>query len=506
LAPITQLEKELVRLQVVTSDQWQKARTLATDPRKIKAVVEELSAQRAWWCSATAPDRTPALTAYQREQIARWLDKKDTAALAAGLRLNSYLLLDKLGKGGMGVVFRAWDLRKGRIVAVKTITNPSPELQKRFQREAKLLKRLTHHCIASFLDFEQCGETRLLVIEYVPGVNLEHKVKSEGPLPWRQAVRWTLDILGALDHAHARGVIHRDVKPANLIVHDGLGGSVIKLIDLGLGKRSERALDPNESLGGDVTEIGQVVGTPAYMSPEHCKGPNDIVAASDIYSLGCTFFYLLTGKKPFEMPHLASYVLAHTTAPRPSLLTFCNEVPTELDQIVRQMMDFVPSRRGSPTELKASLRSLMTGIRQPVAQGPRLPPATSRADTPDAGEASNPTPQSQITQERLTPATRPGARPQASPVETPEERRRKRERAQQKGSMVPAPVRALLGVSSRPGTDAVQPTGPLFDRRASSDLTQWVRALVGFAVARPLLVVFLLVVLTVILLKIFGYL
>jgi serine/threonine protein kinase len=494
LALIAQLGKELVRLRVVTQHQWQKAVSLAKDPGQIKSVVEELSAHRAWWCPAD--DTAPALTVYQREQIFRCLKENRLAGLKPALRLNNYLLLEKLGKGGMGVVFRAWDLGGSQIVALKTTVQNSSEVQKRFQREAKLQRQLHHPGIARFLKFEKAGQTPVLVLEYIPGIDLQKKVKRDGPLPWRDAARWTIDVLDALDYAHSRGIVHRDVKPSNLIVQETPGGDAIKLLDLGLGKCSGLAADMSQSFAEEqVTRMGHLLGTPEYMSPEHWKGPDHVEPASDIYSLGGTLFYLLTGKPPFQKPHLPAYLWAHTQEPRPSVRTFCTDVPAELDQIVQRMMHNTPGGRGSAQELQLALGGVLQGVPQSVVRGSRLPLAPSSPVAAEEDEGpSNPTPQSQLAQEQTTVTPGPATPPSSSRVETPEERRRKRERAQRKDSPWPAQGQRLLGAAFSPGTERYQPGGPLFDRKLAGDLLSWLSALVRSARKSLVLAVLLLIV------------
>ena len=207
-----------------------------------------------------------------------------------------YRVLDRLGAGGMATVYLAEDDRLGRKVAVKRLHSDSPEdAAQRFEREAKLGASLSHPNLVTVFDTVADDEGVLIVMEYVEGENLAQLMARER-VPAEQAVSIIRQVAGALDHAHQAGVVHRDVKPANiLITPDGKA----KLVDLGIATASERT---------QITAVGTVLGTPSYMAPEQLEG-GTITKAVDIYGLGAVAFELLAGRKarqgrtPVEIAH-----------------------------------------------------------------------------------------------------------------------------------------------------------------------------------------------------------
>jgi tRNA A-37 threonylcarbamoyl transferase component Bud32 len=227
------------------------------------------------------------LTAYQVNQILQ--GKGDQ------LVLGPYLLLERLGAGGMGQVFKARHRLMKRLVALKVIRKDrlaDPEAVARFQREIRAAAQLSHPNIVIAHDAAQVGDTHFLVMEYVEGTDLARLVKQQGPLPVAQACDYVRQAALGLQHAHERGLVHRDVKPANLLL---TRSGVVKVLDVGLAR-----LHP---AGGEtvaeVTHEGAVMGTPDYIAPEQACESHTVDIRADIYSLGCTLYHLLTGRCRF---------------------------------------------------------------------------------------------------------------------------------------------------------------------------------------------------------------
>jgi serine/threonine-protein kinase len=230
------------------------------------------------------------LTKFQAEKL--------LAGRTDGFLLDQYRVLDELGRGGMGRVYKAVHQTMGRIVAIKLL---SPDLTKTdrarelFDREVKAAARLSHPNIVMAFDAKQIGDRFFLAMEFVDGPNLSQLVKEQGPLPVDQACEYIRQAAVGLDYAHDMGLIHRDVKPANLLVQQTNAGPQVKILDFGLA-----LVTATDSVGERVAGTLQtVLGTPDYVSPEQTKSQYNVDGRSDLYSLGCTFYYLLTGEAPF---------------------------------------------------------------------------------------------------------------------------------------------------------------------------------------------------------------
>jgi len=264
----------------------------------------------------------------------------------------------EVGRGGAGIVYRAYDLQSERIVALKVIASEAgdaPEEEARFTREGQLLEKLDHPGIVKIVGFGVFDENGLpfVAMEWLEGEDLAARQKRE-PLTIPQAVELTVQVAEALQAAHAAGVIHRDIKPGNLFLckapgNDGcLGPWQVKLVDFGVAARSDIR----------ITRMGDVVGTPAYMAPEQARGDAPIDARCDIYSLGATLFELIAGRPPHVGPTvIATLARLVTTAP-PRLSELRRETPPEIDNLVSSMLHTDPSSRpSSMTEVLAMLRN-----------------------------------------------------------------------------------------------------------------------------------------------------
>jgi eukaryotic-like serine/threonine-protein kinase len=216
-----------------------------------------------------------------------------------------YRVLGLIGSGGMGAVYKAQHRLMERLVALKVI---SPEFLQnqaavdRFRREFKAVARLSHPNIVTAFDAEQAGGLHFLVMEFVQGLSVDQLVAQRGPLPIRQACELIRQAALGLAHIHERGMIHRDIKPQNLMV--GREGDTLKILDCGLARLSSqlssgRPCGEVEATWAGATPVGMILGTPDYMAPEQSVNAASADIRSDIYSLGCTLYFALTGQSPF---------------------------------------------------------------------------------------------------------------------------------------------------------------------------------------------------------------
>ncbi|HEX7449172.1 MAG TPA: bifunctional serine/threonine-protein kinase/formylglycine-generating enzyme family protein [Pirellulales bacterium] len=265
------------------------------------------------------------LTAYQAAEIDQGRGRS--------LVLGNYVLLDTLGAGGMGRVFKARHRRLDRIVALKTLTEQSAaddELIERFRREAWAVAQLAHPNIVAAYDADEADGLHFLVMEFVDGPNLSDLVRRRGPLPIDEAVRYTLDAARGLAYAHAQGFVHRDVKPSNLVL-DASG--LVKLLDLGLARAATAA-----NAGAELTLAGDVVGTAEYMAPEQAFDTRSVDARADIYSLGATLYRLVTGELMYRAETPLRLIAAHREQPIPPLGAARDDVPRWLETLYKRMV------------------------------------------------------------------------------------------------------------------------------------------------------------------------
>ena len=302
-----------------------------------------------------------------------------------GETVTHYRILDKIGEGGMGVVYRAEDTRLGRQVAVKFLSaklSQDAAALDRFQREARAASSLNHPHICALYDVGRYGNLPFLVMELLDGGTLRRRV-SEGPLPQERVLDYGVQIADALDYAHSLGIVHRDIKSANIFVNERGG---IKVLDFGLAKlvQPPTGADPfsdttmaHGEQGPTVT--GQAMGTLSCMSPEQARG-DDVDARTDLFSLGIVLYEMATGHEAFagKTPALMYDAILHQTPARPS--TINPKVSPELDQIIakdaREGSHAALSERGG-TARRLEAASARYGS---VASAPGL--GDPRADAP----------------------------------------------------------------------------------------------------------------------------
>ena len=279
---------------------------------------------------------TGALTDYQLDALCR--------GRHAALRVGNYDILDKLGAGGMGTVYKARHRRMKRIVALKVLSAAACQDEafvQRFQREVETIARLVHPNVVTAYDADEADIGHYLAMEFVNGRDLTAHVRKSHPLPVREAVDCVVQAARGLACAHAQGVVHRDIKPANLL-RDEAG--VVKVTDLGLA-RLNAADDAAPGSATALTAVGGVLGTADYMAPEQAIDSAAIDGRADIYSLGATLHFLLTGSPPFVGKNIMAVLLKHREAPVPCLRAARPDVPAGLAAVFERMMAKAPADR-----------------------------------------------------------------------------------------------------------------------------------------------------------------
>lgn len=283
---------------------------------------------------------------------------------APSLVIGPYVVLDLLGSGGMGVVYKAEHRTMRRIVALKVIAPTvlqSPAAVRRFAREVQATARLDHPNIVTAFDAGEIDGVHYLVMQCVEGKTLAEIVREAGPQPVERVVGWVVQAARGLAFAHEQGVVHRDVKPGNLLV-DTRGA--VKILDMGLA--SLGSLDPPRD---QLTASGQIMGTVDYMAPEQAMDTRHADARSDVYSLGVTLWYLLTGRLLFTGETAVNRMMAHIHAPPPTLGSVCGPLPPGLEAVFQRMVAKNPSDRfQSMQDVIASLERIRGPESRPVSK------------------------------------------------------------------------------------------------------------------------------------------
>lgn len=300
-----------------------------------------------------------------------------------GLVLGNYAILERLGQGGMGSVFKARHTRMGRIVCLKVVNSAGRQSQAvidRFRNEARALAALSHPNIVVAHDADEAKGVPYLVMEFIDGDDLAKYVRASEPLSAKDALEVGVQTAQALHYAHGQGVIHRDVKPHNIVAtRDAKTNKLsVKVLDLGLARFDSLITDnPDASVLAAMTNTGVVIGTVDYMSPEQALDSRNADARSDIYSLGCTLFFLLTGHAPFPGETVMQRLVAHREQPAPELWQRAG-VSIDIEAVVHKMLAKRPEERyQSMQEVLDELRLLQNGQIPKAASESKKPAPTA---------------------------------------------------------------------------------------------------------------------------------
>jgi serine/threonine protein kinase len=295
-----------------------------------------------------------------------------------GDRIGDYEVLSVLGAGGMGKVYKVRNVISDRVEAMKMLLPDlvgDPDLADRFTREIKVHGRLTHPNIAGLLGAQRIDNQLVMMMEFVEGVTIEQEM-HDGTISIRKGVEYISQVLSALAYAHARGVVHRDVKPANMMLTPA---GIVKLMDFGIAKISA---DPN------LTLAGQTVGSIHYMSPEQIRSAT-IDARSDLYSVGVSFYELVTGTRPFKGDSDFSIMDAHLNSTPVQALKIDPRLPSILNEIVMKSIARDPAQRfQSADAFRNALQSLQTGPEADVLTSSKMPAAPTAVPTITAPRAA----------------------------------------------------------------------------------------------------------------------
>jgi DNA-binding response OmpR family regulator/tRNA A-37 threonylcarbamoyl transferase component Bud32 len=281
--------------------------------------------------------------------------------------MGEYEVLEELGRGGMGAVYKARHLRMNRLVALKVINREylvQPESVKRFYKEVQAAAQLAHPNIVIAYDSGQVDDTHYMAMEYVEGVTLSKLVRQQGPLRVGLACEFVRQVALGLQHAHEKGLVHRDIKPSNLLVASPTAGGdtpkpaapTIKILDFGLAL-IQRSTEQMTDMISDLTKEDRIVGSVDYMAPEQWKSPHNVDIRADLYGLGCTFYFLLTGQVPFPGDEPLEKMFKHNLDEPTPVEQIRPEIPPKVAAIVRRLMaKRIDQRYQTPGELAELLK------------------------------------------------------------------------------------------------------------------------------------------------------
>jgi serine/threonine protein kinase len=311
-----------------------------------------------------------------REMVGRGLLTKFQAEMllasrTGGFQLGQYRILDQLGQGGMGRVFKAMHQTMHRVVALKVVTSQlvkTEQGRQLFMREVRAAARLMHPNIVTAYDANQIGDRHFMVMEFVDGPNLEQLVREKGPLPIGQACDFIRQAAHGLQFALENHMVHRDIKPANLLVQRAGGSArdsqcVVKILDFGLARLHQRSPEDEPGSNTILTKENAVMGTPDFLSPEQARDLHKVDIRSDLYSLGCTFYFLVTGQVPFPGGSTLEKLVRHGTEEATPVERLRPETPAVVAAIIRRLMAKQAGERfQTPAELAAALTPFATNI------------------------------------------------------------------------------------------------------------------------------------------------
>jgi len=263
---------------------------------------------------------------------------------SATILFGNYTIVDRIGAGGMGLIYKAKHRITGDIVALKVVhpaAMQSEEILERFQREVQAIQGFDHPNLVRAVDAAARDGVWYLAMDYVEGRDFKSVVTEEGRLSIARACNYIVQAARGLHHVHCKGVVHRDVKPSNLMLDVN---GIVRVLDLGLARLHTDA-QASLYIGGQLTQQGQMLGTAAYVAPEQVRDPHAADHRSDVYSLGCTMHFLLTGQSPYESDNSLKVFMAHQTAPIPHIRDIRADIPTSLDAVFRKMLCKQPQER-----------------------------------------------------------------------------------------------------------------------------------------------------------------
>jgi serine/threonine protein kinase/WD40 repeat protein len=362
-----------------------------------------------------------------------WITAYQQAQLLAGegdkLIFGPYRILEPLGEGGMGLVLKAWHPRLDRMVALKIIRPQvlaaRPDILSRFHREARAIAQLHHPNVVMLYDADEIDGINYLAMEYVEGVTLEKMVRQNGPLGYKQACDYMRQAALGLQHAQDCGMVHRDIKPSNLLVSIKPGGSkrssitlkrpalvtvrdrelntqqgngrsegawgIMKILDMGLARLQESLDDDNNKSATPLTRAGALLGTPDFISPEQARDPRSVDIRADIYSLGCTFYYILSGRPPFPGGTDVQKLLRHQTEQPYPIEELRPHIPPVVCNIISKLLSkSAEDRHQNPQALADDLANLLAHVSatstpprgNPMVPFPEEPTHEPPAETP----------------------------------------------------------------------------------------------------------------------------
>lgn len=347
-------------------------RPQVADLRKAAETLKRLRLSRS--LVEIARERT-ILSRKQISQVRREMRKRGVLQ-----RLGGFELISKLGEGGMGAVYEARQISLNRTVALKVLPSDlahNREFVARFEREARLAGKISHPNVIQVHDVGEASGRHYISMEFVSGTDVK-KLIDAGPVPEGRALEIVLDVARALDAAHGQEIIHRDVKPSNIMLTEN---GTVKLADLGLA----RNLDAHQTT---LTRKGTLVGTPDYMSPEQCRGERDLDGRSDMYSLGATLFHMVCGRAPFVGGTTMATIHMHMNDPLPDPKAWAPELSDAAAVLIRRM---TAKERDARFDSCAELIEAIEGVQNGVAPAPPLEELTAkpvgRTAADEAGQA-----------------------------------------------------------------------------------------------------------------------